>query len=185
VGGESGGSLSLPLTAARGAYGDLDRAGGPAPLTVTGAKLGERTLATSRGPETVPAWLFTLEGYDTPLKTVALGPSELPKPPIGPARDLPADELGPLLGLVQAAGDARSVTVAAGHGGCDDGPAVHVLETADSVVLSASVAGSDDGPCTAQLLAEDVTVKLRRPLGDRLLLDAFTGRPVSSAGRNG
>jgi hypothetical protein len=181
---ESGGSLTLPLTGAREAYAALDRADGPAPLTVTGAKLGGMTLATSRGPATVPAWLFTLEGYETPLRVAALSPSELPRPPIGPARDTPADELGPLLGLAGVAGDGRSVTVVAGHGDCDDGPAVHVLETAGSVVLSASVVGTDDGPCTARLQAEDVTVKLGRPLGDRLLLDAFTGRPVSSEGRN-
>jgi len=61
----------------------------------------------------------------------------------------------------------------------DDGPAVHVLETEGTVVLSASVVGGPDGePCTAQLLAEDVTVELDRPLGDRIVLDAFTGLPV-------
>ncbi|MEU6012213.1 hypothetical protein [Streptomyces sp. NPDC047453] len=53
-----------------------------------------------------------------------------------------------------------------------------VLETDGSVVLSTSVVGTKEGPCTADLLGEMVTVKLDRPLGDRVLLDAFTGRPV-------
>ncbi|MGW5233312.1 hypothetical protein ACWEQU_13685 [Streptomyces nodosus] len=53
-----------------------------------------------------------------------------------------------------------------------------VLETSESVVLSASVVGTKEGPCTADLLLEMVTVKLNRPLGDRVLLDAVTGRPV-------
>ncbi|MFF0399559.1 hypothetical protein ACFYSJ_27915 [Streptomyces sp. NPDC005248] len=66
----------------------------------------------------------------------------------------------------------------ANHGACDDGPAVDVLETGGTVVLSASVVGTKDGPCTSQLLAKEVTVKLDRPVGDRVLLDAFTGRPV-------
>ncbi|MET9833314.1 hypothetical protein ABZ078_29315 [Streptomyces sp. NPDC006385] len=183
---EGGGSLTLPLMGAREAYERLDRNSAPSPrLTVTGAKLGETTLATSRGPATVPAWLFTLEGYDTPLKRVALDPSKLPEPPIGPARDTPSDDLWDLGQLVGVATDGRSVTVLAHHGSCDDGPAVDVLETDGSVVLSGHIVGSKDGPCTSDLRAEEVTVELDRPLGDRILLDAFTGRPVPHGNLNG
>jgi hypothetical protein len=182
---EGGGSLTLPLRDAREAFADLDGSDGRAPLTVTGVRLGEMTLATNRGSATVPAWLFTLEGYDTPLKQVALGPSELPRSPIGPARDLPTDVLGSLLGSARVSEDGRTVTVVAGHGGCDDGPALHALETAGSVVLSGSVVGTDDGPCTAEMLAEEVTVRLDRPVGDRVLLDAFTGRPLPFGERRG
>lgn len=180
-----GGSLTLPLMDARKAYDSVARGGGhDGPrLTVTKAELGRATLVTSRGPATVPAWLFTLKGYDTPLRRVALEPSELPEPPIGPAGETPTDELMPLERLVRAGADGRSVTVLAGHGACDDGPTVRVLETAGSVVLSASVTGTDDGPCTSQLLMEKVTVKLRRALGDRVLLDAFTGAPLPPAHR--
>ncbi|MGW3248875.1 hypothetical protein [Streptomyces sp. NPDC001070] len=184
---ESGESLTLPLMDARQAYETLARGGsdGP-PLTVTGAKLGVMTLATSRGPATVPAWLFALEGYDTPLKRVAVRPSKLPAPPVKPVDDLPSDELWPLGGLVRTAGDGRSVTVVAHHGACDDGPAVDVLETAGSVVLSAYVVGTSDGPCTSQLLGDEVVVKLASPLGERIVLDAFTGRPVPyGAGTDG
>ncbi|MER6348867.1 hypothetical protein ACWC10_26240 [Streptomyces sp. NPDC001595] len=175
---ESGGSLSLPLMDAREAFDELGAKSAPAPLTVTAMRLGEMKLATSRGQATVPAWLFTLEGYDTPLKRVALDPSELPKAPIGPAADVPSDELGPLMRLTGVSADGRSVTVGAGHGSCDDGAAVDVLETDGSVVLSASVVGATDGACTSDLRVEDVTVRLDRPVGDRVLLDAFTGRPV-------
>ncbi|MDN0198709.1 hypothetical protein [Streptomyces sp. S.PNR 29] len=176
---QDGGSLTLPLMGPREAYETLDRNSAEAPhLTVTGAELGEMTLATSRGPATVPAWLFTLEGYDTPLKRAALRPSKLPEAPIGPAAQAPSDALWNLDHLVAVAAGGRTVTVAAHHGSCDDGPAVDVLETDGSVVLSASVVGTEDGPCTAQLLSQEVDVKLDRPLGDRVLLDAFTGRPV-------
>ncbi|MGI5380024.1 hypothetical protein ACQEV2_38390 [Streptomyces sp. CA-251387] len=174
-----GGSLTMPLMGAREAFDGLGGNGGPGPhLTVTGVKLGETALATSRGPATVPAWLFTLKGYDTPLKRVALSPSKPPKPPIGPARDTPTDDLWDLGRLVDVAEDGRSVTVQAYHGSCDDGPGVDVLETDGSVVLSGYVRGSNDGLCTSDLRAEEVTVELDRPLGKRVLLDAFTGRPV-------
>jgi len=174
----SGGSRTLPLMGARTAYGTLAGRGGAAHLTVTAVKLGSTTLITSRGPATVPAWLYTLKGYDTPLKQVALSPSKLPAPPIKPAADVPADQLSPLGGLVEVAADGRSVTVIAEHGACDDGPAVHVLETGGSVVLYASIVGAKEGACTSQMLHDKVTVKLDRPAGDRVLLDAFTGRPV-------
>ncbi|MFE2314982.1 hypothetical protein ACFXC8_17760 [Streptomyces sp. NPDC059441] len=180
---KSGASLTLPLLEARKAYETVARGGNDGPhLTVTGAKPGEMTLATSRGPATVPAWLFTLEGYDTPLKRAAVGPSKLPESPIGPIRNVAAHALTPLDRLAGVTGDGRSITVLADHGSCDSGPAVHVLETRTSVVLSASVLGARKGPCTGEMIRARVTVKLARPLGDRILLDAHTGRPVPHEG---
>jgi hypothetical protein len=87
-------------------------------------------------------------------------------------------ELTPLQGLFEVAEDGRSLKVLVGHGSCDDGPAVDVLETDGSVVLSASVVGTKDGPCNSAMYIEKVTVEVDRALGDRLLLDAYTGRPV-------
>ncbi|NEC89349.1 hypothetical protein [Streptomyces sp. SID12501] len=180
---EGGESLTLPLLDARQTYAALDRVDSPKDphLTVTSAKLGEMTIATSRGPATVPAWLFTLEGYDEPLRRVAFEPSNLPKPPIGSAAEgrTTRDGLEQLGQLVEVSEDGRSVTVVAYHGSCDDGPAVDALETDGSVVLSASIVGGDTGAiCTSDLRGEKVTVKLDRPLGDRVLLDAFMGRPL-------
>ncbi|MFD5632398.1 hypothetical protein [Streptomyces sp. NPDC127072] len=176
---DSGGSLELPLMDAREAYDTLAGGGNDGPrLTVTGAKPGRMKLATSRGTATVPAWLFTIDGYDTPLRRVAITPSKLPQPPIKPSPAVSDAELRPLDRLAEVADGGRSVTVYAHHGSCDDGPVVGALETDGSVVLSASVAGTKDGPCTSDLRAKQVTVKLDRPVGDRILLDAFTGRPV-------
>ncbi|MFJ7148942.1 hypothetical protein ACIQVT_12180 [Streptomyces sp. NPDC100445] len=71
----SGKTLTRPLIGANQAYQSfaLNRSDGPR-LTVTGATLGTTTIATSRGKATVPAWLFTLESYDVPLKRVAVTP---------------------------------------------------------------------------------------------------------------
>ncbi|MFJ4832789.1 hypothetical protein ACIP79_23235 [Streptomyces sp. NPDC088747] len=176
---DSGGSLELPLMDAREAYDTLAGGGNDGPrLTVTGAKPGRMKLATSRGTATVPAWLFTIDGYDTPLRRVAVTPSKLPQPPIKPSPAGSDAELRPLDRLAEVADGGRSVTVHAHHGSCDDGPVVGALETDGSVVLSASVAGTRDGICTSDLRAKQVTVKLDRPVGDRILLDAFTGWPV-------
>lgn len=177
---EGGGSLTLPLLDARRTYAALDRNSSSVDphLTVTGAKLGEMTIATGSGPATVPAWLFTLEGYDEPLKRVAVKPSKLPKPPIGELGESPT-ELQLLPRMVEVSEDGRTVTVVAQHGSCDDGPRVEALETDGSVVLSATVAGGDyEGACAAVMLEKKVKVVLDRPLGDRIILDAFMGRPV-------
>jgi hypothetical protein len=175
-----GHALTVPLLDAGKAYQDLDRADSPGPrLTVTGARLGEMTVATGRGPATVPAWLFTLEGYDRPLARAAVSPTAPPASPVEPlGRDVSRRELAPLGGLTGVAGDGRSVTVLAHHGSCDDGPVVTAYETDGSVVLSAAVAGADDGPCDSALRGKRVTVRLDLPVGDRVVLDAFTGRPV-------
>ena len=179
---EGGGSLTLPLMDARQAYSALNRYGDSSDphLIVTGAELGEMTIATSRGPATAPAWLFTLEGYDEPLKRVALRPSKLPKSPIGELGESPT-ELTQLPQLMEVSGDGRTVTVLAHHGSCDDGPRVKPLESDGSVVLSATVAYGNQDPaqaCAAVALTKKVKVELDRPLGDRILLDAFMGRPV-------
>ncbi|WP_327694616.1 hypothetical protein [Streptomyces sp. NBC_00459] len=179
---EGGGSLAHPLLDARQTYSALNRYGESADphLIVTGAKLGEMTISTSRGPATVPAWLFTLEGYDEPLKRVALRPSKLPKSPIGQLGESPT-ELWQLPRLVDLSEDGRTITVLAHHGSCDNGPRVKALETDGSVVLSATVASrklDPDVACDAAMHGKKVKVELDRPLGTRILLDAFMGRPV-------
>ncbi|WP_243274697.1 hypothetical protein SALCHL_006380 [Streptomyces albus subsp. chlorinus] len=71
------------------------------------------------------------------------------------------------------------MTVAVLHGVCDDGPAVDVRETTGNVVLSASVKDRNRGGlCTKQATSRRLTVKLDRPVGDRVVLDALAGRPI-------
>ncbi|MEV1023240.1 hypothetical protein [Streptomyces sp. NPDC050264] len=174
-----GSELRLRPVEARTTYQALARARSADPhLVVTGAKLGSMQVATNRGSATGPAWLFALKGYDRPLKRAAVAPSGLPEPPISPAKNVSTAVLAPLGGLTHMAPDSSAITVVATHGSCDDGPAVEALETEESVVLSASVANSQEGNCPADMSSKKITVKLKRPLDDRVLLDAATGRPV-------
>jgi hypothetical protein len=133
-------------------------------------------LTTSFGPATVPAWLFDLKGYSSPLKQAAAIASKPPRSPIKWATGLAGDSLNQ---LSRISADGRTVTVIATYGACTTRPGVKVLETPDSVVLSSSTrARKTDGPCTKQARLRPVTVQLAKPLGDRILLDAITGRPV-------
>ncbi|WP_445528532.1 hypothetical protein [Streptomyces cyslabdanicus] len=100
-----GDTLIRPLVGAGQSYRILagTHDDGEPHLTVTGAELGKMTMVTSRGPATVPAWLFTLDGYATPLKHAAAVPSKLPPSPIKAARDIPGHPLNRLIRITDEA----------------------------------------------------------------------------------
>ncbi|MGA4855715.1 hypothetical protein ACPCAB_03435 [Streptomyces koyangensis] len=177
-----GDSLERPVQGPAESYQALVAGGGGegAPLTVTGVERGEMRLATTRGPATVPAWLFRLEGYDAPLSWAAVTPSPLPRSPVARTGGAPQVDR-----IVATSRDGRAVTVIAWHGACDDGAVVEALESRGSVVLSGSVKGWKPGNCTKQAIEQRVTVKLERPVGERVLLDAHTGQPLPYAGPRG
>ncbi|MFJ3724790.1 hypothetical protein ACIPYQ_19815 [Streptomyces sp. NPDC090045] len=176
---KGGATLTLPLQNAAQAYGELDQGpdGGPA-LAVTGVRFEEIAVRTSRGPARAPAWLFTVERYETPLVRLAVPPQELPEAPVEPLATF--DEGTAPLFVYLGTPDATRLTVQAGHGSCDGGVAVDVLEGADTVVLAGRiVAGAEPGTaCDAAMRMEMVPVALARPLGARLVVDAATGGPL-------
>jgi hypothetical protein len=174
---ENGESRTATVISAEAAFDQVSGAsGGDVPtLNVSGVELGDMRLRTSQGPADVPAWLFSIDGYDTPLRIAAVTPPQpSPQAPVDAIDDPGPPQ--PLEGLLSVADDGMSVTVLAGHGACDDGAEVDVLETDDSLVFAGSVInGSENVPCTAQLLTEEITVELERPVGERAMLDAFNG----------
>jgi hypothetical protein len=175
---ENGESRTATVISAEAAFdqvGSGASGGGIPTLNVSGVELGEMRLRTSQGPADVPAWLFSIDGYDTPMRVAAVTPPETP--PRAPVDAIEGDPgpAQPLEGLLSVADDGMSVTVVAGHGACDGGAEVDVLETEESLVFAGSIVNESDGMCTEQLLTEDVTVELERPVGERAMLDAFTG----------
>ncbi|MER7760557.1 hypothetical protein [Streptomyces sp. NPDC097619] len=151
---------------------------GAQPLRIKAFRLGTREVRTSTGPATVPVWSFTLVGYEEPLTKVAV---ERSSPPSGPIGSVDPNMSGNGLELVSAEG--RTLTVRAGHGSCDRGAKVDVLETAETVVLAGSVILSSDpgADCDSALRMQTLTVKLSRPLGLRVPLDAYSGEPLTIA----
>lgn len=149
-------------------------------LKVTGARLGETQVATSRGPARIPAWLFTVAGYEAPFTYPALAWPKSPKAPLAP---LPRDDRrnaattgGP--DSVEVRG--RSLTVTLSHGSCVGAGVVKALETEESVVLAVSVLPMKEelGPdvaCDLAMHTSRATVELKRPVGDRVLLEAHRG----------
>ncbi|RBM22990.1 hypothetical protein DEH69_03480 [Streptomyces sp. PT12] len=187
---EDGESGPVPLMSAADAFGEMDSgiadsSPGFHALEVTGVERGEMRLRTSRGPAQAPAWLFTLDGYDTPLRHAAVALPEPPAAPVGPVEDGEGGggegELRGLDALVPTGEDGRDVSVMWLKGSCD-GRDLDVLETDASVVIAASVdAAPPDVVCTAEVRPVWQTVELERPLGERAPLDAYTGEVLQPA----
>lgn len=147
-------------------------------LTVTGAKPVTVQIRTSRGIATVPAWRFSIKETGGTVDRVALADSAFtPMPEIeAPAGDIPE-------GMVSAqmldAAQGSTLTFTLGVGACDTDVRGMVHET-DTTVVVGGTSRLQDGvqACTDQLVLLPVTVDLKRPLGDRVVLDVVSGRPL-------
>ena len=153
------------------------------PLAVTAAQPTTMRVPTSRGTASVPAWAFTLQGVSTPVIQAAL--------PAGSyvteySFRSPKEQLGPLgkgfVGAVEAtpSADGRTLTLVLENSPCYTKWGGLVAEAGDVVVAGGWMYDPHpDAPCAASLVGRTVTVRLAKPLGDRLVLDAATGWPTS------
>jgi hypothetical protein len=187
----NGETMSVPLASAADAYGVIDKGdppcnseGGVAPavqppglekppianskaasgqctaLTVTGVKLGTVRLRTSRGEATVPAWLFTVDELARPVARVAVAPAAIKTLPSG----------GPIItGLESVTVDGARLTFPI-MGGCAKDITPLAYEAVDLVVVGARTTPIE-GVCAAVAKIERVTVTLKAPLGDRMVLN--------------
>jgi hypothetical protein len=147
------------------------------PLAVTSARPATLDVLTSRGTASVPAWAFTLKGVSAPVIQAALAPGSYLTPYTYGSK---AEKLAPLGtafvggGPVTPSADGRTLTVGLGGSPCD---------TAWGG-LAAEVGGwmhnpNPAQPCAAVLVQRLAAVRLAAPLGDRVVLDAATGLPVT------
>jgi hypothetical protein len=181
---DNGDAMRVPLVTAVRAYEQLtvhksDPCTACPTLTVTGAVLGTVKIETSRGPATVPAWLFTVSELSSPMGQLAVAPAELTSTPIitapiGYGRLAAAGSLDVVVGL--------HVEFRAAVSNCDQtNPQPQVWETATVVVLGATVQPRDSAvACTAIGSGPNtpMSVTLSRPVGDRLVIDVLGGQPV-------
>jgi hypothetical protein len=155
------------------------------PLAVTYAQPDTMGIPTSRGTAVVPAWAFTITGLGAQVLQVALPPgSYITEKSV----HTPAENLGPLgdafVGAIEASvlsADGRTLGMYLTSNPCSP-PATYgglVAEAGDVVVVGGWI--HDPHPtadCVASIYGQYVTVRLARPLGDRVILDAATGSPA-------
>ena len=135
------------------------------------------------GTASVPAWAFTLKGVPSPVIQAALAPgSYLTLDTYGSS----AEKLAPLGtafvggGPVTPSADGRTLTVGLAGSPCDTAWGGLVAEVGGVVVVGGWMHNPNPAqPCAAMLVLRLAAVRLAAPLGDRVVLDAATGRPVT------
>jgi hypothetical protein len=177
-----GGTLSVPVLAATGAYAGLSKpksfvdeecpAKGCRPLRVIAVTPGEATMPSSRGDVRVPTWDFTVKGVPEPFRRVAVDPAAMGGPP------------RPLGDGIQEVGtyEVRTPTeleLSYLHGVCDTTYGARVHETPEAVVVDVDVRLDDDvNACPGVGKTGRIGVTLREPLGRRVVLDSSSGVPL-------
>ena len=127
-------------------------------VVVTAAEPTTVTLPTGRGPASVPAWSFTVDGLDVPLVLPSLAEVTSPDDMApGPAGGSTARVLGR---------EDRTLRVGLLAGACVRDYRSHVLET-DAVVVVWATARPAGGDCVSAEVERAETFTLRSPVGDR------------------
>jgi hypothetical protein len=164
----------------------------PTPLIMIKARFATARFRTDRGTEVLPAWLFTFSDVADPAAVLAVAPS---------SRFLaPADSLHQSSVSAELAPDGRTATIRfvgaePGAGPCQANYAVDQL--ASSTAVAIKVREIDDSPadgstatapsggsfaaCSQVGHSRQVVIRLAAPLGGRVLVDATTTGPVSTA----
>ncbi len=186
---QDGSVQTLPTISAAQALKDLQAAGvQPCPecdaLQVTHATLTTVQIQTGRGPATVPAWEFSLEGTAVQVTRVAISasanvsvtpPSWNPDdPPVGLSIDSASGTVG-----------GRQLTVTflgAPQPGSQPCGADYTAEAVESqtavVVIVIEHRNTTDAACLLVGRGRTATVRLASPLGDRAVLEVQEGLPV-------
>ena len=154
------------------------------PLDVTAAKPTTLAVGTSRGIAKVPAWAFTLKGVSGPVVQAALAPGSYVTPGSkGSPSDVRLAALGKAFtgaGTAAVSADGRTLTLRLFGGPCDATWGGLATEADNAVVVGGwEVDPNPNVPCAAIGISRTTTVRLSAPVGDRVIIDASTGQPVT------
>jgi hypothetical protein len=183
-----GSSATVRLISAQQALAELKAEGSGScsdcvPLQVTGAKLTDGQVQTSRGPAEAPVWEFTLQGTAVMVTQVAIADRVTVVPPPWDPNDPP---VGISIDSATAAAGGRQLTVSfTGAPGPGDRPcgADYTAEAVESqtavVVIVTEHTNGLPVPCSAVGAIRTAAVELSAPLGERTVLEVREGLPVT------
>ncbi len=154
------------------------------PLDVTAAKPATLAVGTSRGIAKVPAWAFTLKGVSGPVIQAALPPGSYVTPGSkGSPSSARLAALGKAFtgaGIEAVSADGRTLTLRLFGGPCDATWGGLEAEADGAVVIGGwEVDPNPNTPCAAIGIILTTTVRLPAAVGDRVIIDASTGQPVT------
>jgi hypothetical protein len=187
---DSGVTLDVPLISATEALHQLTAAGiGDCrelctPLHITGARLSTVQIKTTHGPATVPGWEYTLQGTAVKVTRAAVAPSA--SVTVAPE---PWDPDKPFLLPVESATttvEGRQLTVFftgapdPASKPCGEDYSAEAVESDNAVVVLISWRAHGPGEsCPGVGARRSAIADLARPLGERAVLEARQGTPVS------
>jgi hypothetical protein len=186
-----GSSMKVPVLSEARTFSELTSsrecpACATTPLDVTAATPTTLGVATSRGTAQVPAWAFTLKGVSGPVIQAALPPGSYVTP--GSKGSPSAARLAAVgkafTGAMEAAVSAggRTLTLRLFGGVCDTTWGGLETEVDGAVVVGGwEVDPTPNVPCAAVGVSLATTVRLAAPVGDRVIIDASTGQPVTQS----
>ena len=184
-----GSTMRVPVLSEARTFGELTSsrqcpACATTPLDVTAARPTTLAVGTSRGIARVPAWAFTLKGVTGPVIQAALPPGSYVNP--GGTGSPSAARLAALgkaftgAGIAAVSAGGRTLTLQLFGDPCDTTRGGLATE-ADGVVVVGGwqVDPNPNTPCTDVGVLHTTTVRLPAPVGDRVIINASTGQPVT------
>ncbi|MEU4410621.1 hypothetical protein AB0F88_39470 [Streptosporangium sp. NPDC023963] len=143
---------------------------------MTAATFTTMRLRTLRGMATVPAWRLSFANLPGPIDHAAVDRATL-----GTVEDVVGDHLSPDVEGFEVL-DERTLRVSYDYGIClgEKRPVVHLRtdERPDVVVLGIEIRERRNGLCMGVGASGEGVVRLREPLGDRVVLDAKSRLPI-------
>jgi hypothetical protein len=152
------------------------------PLSITAVTFGTGRFSTDRGTRTLPAWTFRFENVTNPALVLAIPPTDR-----WPRADMPKNDSGDNSVSISPDGSQLTLSfvgVAPGTGPCQAEYTADIRESATAVSISPPRelphSGRDPGQCDLVGYTRTVTVTLRSPLGNRVVVNS-QGVPLATS----
>ncbi|MFD0559797.1 hypothetical protein FB566_0449 [Stackebrandtia endophytica] len=146
-------------------------------LTITDMTATSTTVWSNRGAVKVPAWEYTAEGLSESIVQVAFDIAAPSTPTVDAGDAERPDGVVGAIGLDTLPTD--ELTVLLGVGACDEDIQVLVYEAPSAIVVAGTVTRDESQMCTEQLLLRPASAPLSAPIGDRMVIDAYSGSVLS------
>jgi hypothetical protein len=155
------------------------------PIQVTGARLSEATITTSRGSATAPAWEFVLTGTSVVVTQIAVAapdritvtppPWDSNDPPVGVSIESASGTVGGRQLTVALTGPQEGADKP-----CGSDYTTEAVESSTAIVVIVTEHANlpVGGACDLVGYRREAPVALAAPLGDRTLLEVRQGLPV-------
>jgi hypothetical protein len=155
-------------------------------ITIASVRFGEGTFVTDRGPKTLPAWLVSPAGANGFVYVLAVAQAARWVPPgASPFHYVGRSDVGAVIAADHRTLTARFIGAVPQTGPCAVSYSVKLRESPTAVLLT--VIAHYDAPianvaCDLVGYTRHASAVLQAPLGNRVVVEAFSGTAVAVTG---